>query len=322
MATATGIGVGEKLRTMGDALTEKIARLRGPRLENTPKRQCQGMSARCEAANLERVQRALWALADGWDTDTLPAQFRGLRTKAEIEPLVTKLIDHPSYYVVRESEKYRDESPLAVGLRAYVEGVGAVKFAEVDAENARAAKVKALEAEVRFSPIPGFFPTPPELVEVMLAAADLAPGMTVLDPSAGKGDLVEAAAAAGCDARGIELVHTLARICQEKGLTVAQGDFMDADPEIYEPYDRILMNPPFEKGQDWQHVRRAFDWLKPGGRLVAIVSASVAYSPKAQRFRDWLNTVDHTIEDNDPDAFKGAFRSTGVQTKLLVIDKS
>lgn len=310
---------GGKLRALAEPLTAKIERLRGNRQENTPKRQAQGMSARCEANNLERVQRALLALADGWDAGTVPASLRGLRTRAAIEPLVTKIIDHPSYYVVCESDKYRDNGSQAVALREFVKAAGAAQFAEVDAENAKRARVRALEEQIRFVPIQGFFPTPPDLVESMLSAADLCPGLSVLDPGAGKGDLLEAADAAGCDAAGFEIVPALANLCQAKGLNVVQDDFTTIEPSA--SYDRVLMNPPFERLQDAAHVRRAYDWLKPGGRLVAIVSASVMFNRQAQEFRDWLESVDHTIEDNDPDAFKGAFRSTGVSTKLLVITR-
>ena len=42
-------------------------------------------------------------------------------------------------------------------------------------------------------------------------------------------------------------------------------------------YDRILMNPPFEKLQDIDHVRHCFDQLKEGGVLVAVM-ATVRYS--------------------------------------------
>src|SRR4051812_34975845 len=61
------------------------------------------------------------------------------------------------------------------------------------------------------SHVPGFFPTPPAVVAAMLEYADLRPGLTVLEPSAGKGDLIRAAA--GCTVRAFELVPTLAKIC-------------------------------------------------------------------------------------------------------------
>ena len=45
--------------------------------------------------------------------------------------------------------------------------------------------------------------------------------------------------------------------------------------DLTEPvYDTIVMNPPFEKFQDIDHVRHAFDLLKPGGRVVAISASA------------------------------------------------
>ncbi|MEL7174842.1 MAG: adenine methyltransferase, partial [Pseudomonadota bacterium] len=54
-------------------------------------------------------------------------------------------------------------------------------------------------------------------------------------------------------------------------------------------YDAVLMNPPF-CGTHWMdHVRHAFAFLKPGGRLRAILpaSAEVAETKKHLAFRRW-----------------------------------
>ena len=51
------------------------------------------------------------------------------------------------------------------------------------------------------------------------------------------------------------------------------------------------MNPPFEKGQDIDHVKHAYDLLKPGGRgcfYYVRGSPSSEGIIKAAEFRDWL----------------------------------
>ena len=64
---------------------------------------------------------------------------------------------------------------------------------------------------------------------------------------------------------------TLVDILRAKGYrNVVPGDFMKyldyVGPEHNNAiYDRILMNPPFEHGQDVDHVEHAFNLLKPGG---------------------------------------------------------
>ena len=311
----------EALRKQAANLQKTIDRLSGPRLENTPKRQCQGMAARCEAANHERTRRALVTLADAWNNGGVPAEFQSLRTKSHVAPLVARRTEHPSYYVVHESDKFRDESEAAAKFRAWVDERTA-HYAELDNARARANKVREMIEKIRFVPIPGFFPTPGPLIAEMIARADIGPADEVLEPSAGAGDILVAIrqAAPDCALQFCEINHSLTDIIRARQLGACElsRDFLEVSGV---QFDRILMNPPFENGQDIDHIRHAAGLLKPGGRLVSIVSASpfFASTRKATEFRDWLTGQDYELSDNPPDAFKGAFRSTPVATKMLVI---
>lgn len=166
-----------------------------------------------------------------------------------------------------------------------------------------------------------FFPTPPALAQKLIDQADIKPGMRVLEPEAGKGDLADPARAAGGVVDVVELSHTLQEILRAKGHNVVSGNFEDFEPE--EKYDRVVMNPPFSNGLDADHVRRAYDMLKPGGRLVAITGEGVHFrsDAKATAFRDWLDARAAVVEKLPEGSFKSAFRSTGVATRLVVIDK-
>ncbi len=86
-------------------------------------------------------------------------------------------------------------------------------------------------------------------------------------------------------------------------------------------YDRIVMNPPFEKGQDVGHVIHAYELLKPGGRLVSIMSPAIKFNQqrKYTEFRQFLEEHNGWYEDLPADAFKES--GTGVQTVLVVLDK-
>ena len=90
-------------------------------------------------------------------------------------------------------------------------------------------------------------------------------------------------------------------------------------------YDRIIMNPPFSNRRDAEHVRHAYDLLRPGGRLVAIMSEGtfLGQDRKAQEFRDWLDSVDGTSEKLDEGTFMDASLpvNTGVNARMVVIDK-
>ena len=172
--------------------------------------------------------------------------------------------------------------------------------------------------------IPGFFPTPPPVIDRMVAAAELKPGLRVLEPSAGKGDIADAIREAEPEARleVVEPAYSLRQILELKGFSLVGDDFMMLAGEWY---DRILMNPPFENGADIDHVRHAFDLLAPGGRLVAIMSEGPFFRSdrKAEAFRQWLESVDGHSEKLPEGSFAGkdAFRQTGVATRLVTIEK-
>ncbi len=60
--------------------------------------------------------------------------------------------------------------------------------------------------------------------------------------------------------------------------------------------------------------------LKPGGRLVAIMSEGPFFRWADQGFRDWLDEVGGESEQLPPDAFKAS--GTGVNSRLVTISKA
>jgi hypothetical protein len=66
---------------------------------------------------------------------------------------------------------------------------------------------------------------------------------------------------------------SLAKILVAKGHAVVGGDFTAWNGNGYQSA-RVLMTPPFEKGAGMAHVRQAFNHVKAGGRLAAIMSNS------------------------------------------------
>lgn len=183
-------------------------------------------------------------------------------------------------------------------------------------------KIKEMELQLVGRNIPGYFPTPKSVVEKMLEKADIKPGMKVLEPSAGKGNIADAIKEKHSDAvlEVVEYQQVLRDILEAKGHKLVGVDFLKYNGG---QYDRILMNPPFEHGQDIDHVRHAYELLKPGGRLVAIMcEGSFNRSDrKATEFREWLASVGGWSEKLPDGAFKDSERPTGVATRLVVIDK-
>jgi predicted RNA methylase len=183
--------------------------------------------------------------------------------------------------------------------------------------------VKVAERELIGKDLPGFFPTPRPIIEMLLERADIGEQHRVLEPSCGKGDILDVlhAECTGCQVHAIEFNRSLSDILSVKGHEVEFADFL----EHRDNYDRIVMNPPFENGQDIEHVRHAYDLLSPEGRLVAIVSEGPFFrsDKKSVAFRDWLDDVGAEVESLPDEAFKGveAFRQTSVRTRLVTITK-
>ena len=169
-----------------------------------------------------------------------------------------------------------------------------------------------------------FFETPPELADWLVSlAGNILPGMSVLEPSAGRGAIIKA-------------IH---RVCPEVAV-----DYYELMPEnrqflstmdnvrpmgedFYEEqfsvqYDRIIANPPFSGNQDIRHVKRMYAWLKPGGTVAAITSThwQMGQEKVCADFRKWLQEVGaHTYEIGE-----GMFKEsgTGVNTNAIVITKA
>src|SRR5690606_4359523 len=112
-----------------------------------------------------------------------------------------------------------------------------------------------------------YFPPPAAVVQRVIELADLKPGMEVLEPSAGSGAIAAAAAERGAVVDCIEQDPGYAAVLADESvartLTVADFLAVPAEPR----YDRVVMNPPFTRGADMQHVEHALRFLKPDGLL-------------------------------------------------------
>jgi predicted RNA methylase len=165
------------------------------------------------------------------------------------------------------------------------------------------------------------FDTPPEIAAMVIEAADIQLGNLVLEPSAGLGALALGADAAGANVHCVEIdpKRVMFMNACDGMLTTWTEDFMNMTANAI--YDKVVMNPPFTKGQDVCHVMHAYEFLKPGGRLVAIMSPSFTYRTTAPftEFREWLEGKMEYLEDLPEGAFKSS--GTNVRTVMVVINK-
>lgn len=182
-----------------------------------------------------------------------------------------------------------------------------------------------------------YFPTPVWLLNRMVSTASINPTERVLEPSAGDGgiasrmlDMVPSGflLAVEIDNKRAtklsdRLKHKVAELQMPSSMVrVMCADFLNLEPPQDEVnlYDRIVMNPPFSQGRGAHHVRHAMRFLKPGGRLVAIMPVSlmqrndVSYSQLRRKIM-----TNGTIMTLAPDAFKDA--GTMVRSCMVVWDK-
>lgn len=185
-------------------------------------------------------------------------------------------------------------------------------------------KVKQLERAMVGKKNDGFdfFPTPEGVADEMVETAGLEPGMRVLEPSAGMGHIAERIRDAGVEPDVGEIASDRRELLEAKGFNLVARDFMDLKEG---GYDRILMNPPFSDGRDIAHVRHAYELLKPGGRVVAIMGEG-AFSQsfkRAEEFREWLESVGGTEEKLPEGTFLDPSLpvNTGANARMVVIDK-
>ena len=162
-----------------------------------------------------------------------------------------------------------------------------------------------------------FYPTPPNIVKQLIELAEIEKDHHVLEPSAGTGVIVSELLKITPNVNAVELADRKELLSMLE--SYIQADFLTVPTP--ERYDRVVMNPPFTKQQDIDHVLHAFKALKPNGILVSIVSESPFFrnNKKSIEFRKWLDNNDAKIFELEPGAFKES--GTMVKTRIIKIIK-
>lgn len=122
-----------------------------------------------------------------------------------------------------------------------------------------------------------FYPTPDGLAIDMMLKIKGNP-RTILDPSAGKGDLLakikDSYNHRSAALYAIEIDNNLRSILQGKGHTVIDSDFLAwSGPD---KFDCIVMNPPFNRGAE--HLLKAIDTMY-SGQIVCLLNAETLLNP-------------------------------------------
>ena len=171
--------------------------------------------------------------------------------------------------------------------------------------------------------------TPPALARRVVELSGVKAGDRVLEPSIGEGAL----AVAVLERVGLDVAivaYDIDAVALYKAADCLDGrvskaflkcqDFLAAEPYSDSLYDVIVMNPPFTADADIRHVTHAWEFVKPGGTLVAIMWPAWHRSPStaAQRaFADLVESVDGEVEDVPA----GTFEHTDVATVIVKMRK-
>jgi len=138
-----------------------------------------------------------------------------------------------------------------------------------------------------------FYPTPPEIVDEMLAEAAPSAGARVLEPSAGTGAIADRVREYGpCRPDCVEISPLHCKILESKDHEAIEADFLEwADDQdaMLGGYDFVLMNPPYSEGRAMAHLEAARPLLAEGGKIVALLPATYQSRDLPGR---WARTFD------------------------------
>lgn len=178
---------------------------------------------------------------------------------------------------------------------------------------------------------PDFYPTPPEVAATMLDPLDLR-GRTVVEPSAGSGNLVREALARGAEeVMAAETEPNLRAILA--GITSCRligADWLAVTAEQISHADLICMNPPFSA--DERHILHAWAIAPPGCEIVSLCNWTIldsrGYAPRwdrksGTRLQNELRTLieQYGSRQNLGSVFRDAERTTDCEIGLVRLTK-
>lgn len=206
---------------------------------------------------------------------------------------------------------------------------GGFVFAE-GTDVAEVVRLAQATGEVLDPRLVGFVPTPDPIADMLVDWIDPQAGNVILEPEAGSGNIVRAIERGVSDraSRGkvvvacYELLEQnrakLAELAEDADVEVKilGDDFLKADPEKSTVYDSVAMNPPFENRADVIHVRHACRFVKPGGKVAAIVSGGAMFRDDkiGREFRSFV--ASHGTIEMLPD---GSFESEGTCVRTAIV---
>ena len=170
-----------------------------------------------------------------------------------------------------------------------------------------------------FTNNPDFYPTPEEVISTMMLGENIL-GKTILEPSAGSGNIVKwlkkngAGEVIACE-KDTHLQKLLAGECQ-----LLASDFLTVTSEQISHVDFIVMNPPFSEGV--KHIKHAFEIAPAGCTIIALCNTSNIenrYSRERAELHELIEL--YGCYENLGSVFDDAERTTSVSVSLVKLYK-
>ncbi len=164
-----------------------------------------------------------------------------------------------------------------------------------------------------------FYPTPRHVLDRMCIDCD---GKIVLEPSAGKGDIIDYVKEYGArDVLACELNSDLRKIVSYKASVIAE-DFLQVREDQVSHIDLIIMNPPFSKAS--KHILHAWKIAPDGCEIIGLCNWETVRSSNYGGYsRTELASLvaNYGSAENLEDCFSAAERRTDVEVGLVKLFK-
>lgn len=160
-----------------------------------------------------------------------------------------------------------------------------------------------------------FYPTPASIAQYVAQILKCQPTHQVLDPDAGRGDLVAYLNVPEANITSVEIAPLFCDILGAKGCNVYNKDFLVWSKEfITAPgYDKIAINPPYSEGRAKEHTLAALNHLNEKGIMAAVLPAG--YKPE-----EWIGS--EFVCAKSGREFAGEFEDTGITVAVFVFKRS
>jgi len=166
---------------------------------------------------------------------------------------------------------------------------------------------------------PDFYPTPPQVISQLLNGIDIE-GMVILEPSAGKGNIVDALNNLGAkQVLTFEIEPDLQKIIESKSKLLG-ADFLECTKEQISHVNIIIANPPFSNAG--KHILHAWEIAPEGCTIISLCNTNtinVDYTSQRRQLNRIIESYGSTLELGD--CFSDSERKTGVEVSMVSLFK-